>query len=301
MFGLIILNFNQGNSLSKVLKKANRLVSEFEAEGIKTQIIFNNGTLVAVESGNVVTRLPKADFVIYMDKDKYLARLLEKAGYLLIDSAQFTELCDDKMLTHIRLANNNIPMPKTIAGPLIFDVNKIGDLSFLDKIEEELGYPLLIKGVYGSLGLNMVYIPSKEELIKEFIKMSDQPLLFQEYIKTSYGRSARVLVIDNRIIGAYERYNPNDYRSNFSIGASSKELILNDEFIALANKISNELDIDYAGIDFLFDKEDRPILCEINSNAFFEEFEHVTKINVAKEYVKMVINKVKKIGEKNEI
>ena len=50
--------------------------------------------------------------------------------------------------------------------------------------------------------------------------------------------------------------------------------------------------IEYAGIDLLFGENDEPILCEINSNAFFEEFEKVTGINAAAAFAEMVISKV---------
>ena len=45
-------------------------------------------------------------------------------------------------------------------------------------------------------------------------------------------------------------------------------------------------------VDFMFLETGEPILCEINSNAFFEEFEKVTGINVAKEYALMIKRKI---------
>ena len=57
--------------------------------------------------------------------------------------------------------------------------------------------------------------------------------------------------------------------------------------------IIEEMNIDYAGVDLLFGENDEPILCEINSNSFFQEFEKVTKINVAKLFVEMVLEKLK--------
>ena len=39
-------------------------------------------------------------------------------------------------------------------------------------------------------------------------------------------------------------------------------------------------------------KDKEPILCEINSNAFFEEFEKVTHLDVAKAVMDMVERKV---------
>ncbi len=294
MNGLIIINSQQGGASYKVSKKVERLGKEFKLLGVNIDVLHNDGTLAVIENGDIKLRINKYDFVIYLDKDRYLADLLTRAGYRLFDKADFIELCDDKMLTHIRLANYGIPMPKTIAGPLVFDSKSLTDFSFLEKIEKEIGYPMIIKGVYGSLGQNMTYIANKEDLYREYKKMAFQPILFQQYITTSYGRSVRCIVINKKIFGAFERFNPNDYRSNYSKESSSKEFKMNEEFSKLALKISDLLDIEYAGIDFLFGENGRPLLCEINSNAFFEEFEKITKLNVGKAFAEMIIDKVKK-------
>ena len=46
------------------------------------------------------------------------------------------------------------------------------------------------------------------------------------------------------------------------------------------------------GIDLLFDENGNPVVCEVNSNAFFTAFESATNINVAKKYVEHVINSI---------
>jgi glutathione synthase/RimK-type ligase-like ATP-grasp enzyme len=46
-------------------------------------------------------------------------------------------------------------------------------------------------------------------------------------------------------------------------------------------------------MDFLIDKDGTPILCEVNSNAFFKGFEKVTGINVAKKYAEFIIKDLK--------
>jgi hypothetical protein len=42
-----------------------------------------------------------------------------------------------------------------------------------------------------------------------------------------------------------------------------------------------------------FDKNGEPILCEVNSNAFFEMAEEITNINVAESYVNHIIKTIK--------
>ena len=116
MFGIIIVNQSIGHNQYKI----DRFVPEFKSRGIDIEVFINDGTLATINNGDIVINLPKADFVLYMDKDIYLARKIEKAGYRLFNNADFIKLCDDKALTYIRCANEGINMIKTITGPLVY-------------------------------------------------------------------------------------------------------------------------------------------------------------------------------------
>ena len=65
-----------------------------------------------------------------------------------------------------------------------------------------------------------------------------------------------------------------------------------EKYFTFAQDIADKLNIEYAGIDLVFDENEEPILCEINSNAFFEEFEKVTGLNVARAIVAMILKKM---------
>ena len=116
MNGLIIVNQTIGHNQYKI----DRFQHECKLRGIGLDVFVNDGTLAKIENGEVAINLPKADFVFYLDKDIYLARLLEKANYRLFNRADFIKMCDDKMLTFIQCTNQDIRMPKTIAGPLVY-------------------------------------------------------------------------------------------------------------------------------------------------------------------------------------
>ena len=115
MNGIIIVNQTLGHNEYKI----KRFKEEFSKRNISLEVFVNDGSLSVIKNNKITINLPKADFVFYLDKDIYLARLLEKAGYRLFNSADFIKLCDDKMLTFIRCANEGIRMPKTISGPSI--------------------------------------------------------------------------------------------------------------------------------------------------------------------------------------
>ena len=237
--------------------------------------------------------MPAANFVLYLDKDIYLARLLEKAGFRLFNKADFIKLCDDKMLTFIACANEGIRMPKTIAGPLVYTDLQESNYKFLDSVISEIGLPMVVKKVYGSLGEGVYLVKTKDELINLYTEIARNPIIFQEYVKSSFGKSIRVLIIDGKVFGSFIRKNKYDFRSNYGEEASSKVLENPSKYEGFAQEIANKLHIEYAGIDLLVYEDDNPILCEINSNAFFEEFEKVTGLNVAAAYADMIIKKVK--------
>ena len=289
MNGLIIVNQCIGHNQYKI----ERFKEEFSKRNISLDVFINDGSLGKIVNNQIVINLPKADFVFYLDKDIYLARLLEKAGYRLFNKADFIKLCDDKMLTFIACANEGIRMPKTIAGPLVYTDLKESNFAFLDKVIDELGFPMVVKKVYGSLGEGVYLINSKKELINLYSEIYRNPIIFQEYVKTSFGKSIRVLIVDGKVFGSFVRKNPYDFRSNFGEEASSKILENPAKFESFAQEVADKLKIEYAGIDLLEYTDGKPILCEINSNAFFEEFEKVTKLNVAEAIMEMVINKVK--------
>ena len=289
MNGVIIINQEIGHNTYKI----KRFKEEFSSLGISLDVLVNDGTLAIIRDSEIQVNIPKCDFVIYLDKDIYLARMLEKSGYRLFNRADFIKLCDDKALTNIACASRGIEMPDTIAGPLFYSPElKEENFEFLDTVVDRLGLPLILKRVYGSLGLGVYLINNKEELIEAYKEHCRAPILFQKYVGSSYGVSARVIIIDKKVVGGFIRYNKNDFRSNYGDKSSSRPLKNGDQCFALAEHIAQELDIEYAGIDFMFLESGEPILCEINSNAFFEEFEKVTGINVAREFALMVKRKI---------
>ena len=297
MRGLIITNQEIGHNKYKI----KRLKEEFFKQNVSLDVFVNDGTKAVIRDNNLYVRLPHADFVIYLDKDIYLARELEKAGYRLFNKADFIKMCDDKMLTNIACANKGIRMPRTVAGPLFYSERlKKDNLTFLNQVMHDVGMPMVVKEVYGSLGTGVHLVKTKEELVKLYRSICRKPIQFQEFISSSYGKSMRVLVIDKKVVGGFIRQNVGDFRSNFGSTATSKKAENCEKYFKFAQEIADKFEIEYAGIDLLFGYGDEPILCEINSNAFFEEFERITEINVAKKIADMIIKTIKKENEQKQ-
>lgn len=285
---LIVVNGYQ--VASGVTHQLKRYKEELLKRNIAFDIAKNNEVLALIGNFNIESKLPKYDFVLYLDKDKYVARMLEKNGYRLFNSAEATELCDDKLLTEIALANNGIRMPKTISGPLCYADS--GDRSFLDKVEKELSYPIIVKECFGSLGKQVYLAKNHQELASIYENVKEKPHLYQEFIETSKGVDYRIIVIGGKAIAAMKRINDTSFKSNIAQGGHSEVVKLTPDFIETAEKASQILKLDYCGVDLLLGKIDTPVLSEVNSNAFFEGIESTTGVNVAGQYIDYIVKKI---------
>ena len=148
-----------------ILHQLKRLKEELTLRNISFDVIKNNKAIVLIdENGDLKSALKPYDFIIYLDKDRFVARSLEKLGYKLFNNALSIELCDDKMLTHIALANNGIKMPKTISSTLCYRDD--GNRDIVNDVIQNIGLPLIVKENYGSLGRQVYLINTKEDLEK---------------------------------------------------------------------------------------------------------------------------------------
>lgn len=248
-------------------------------------LIGSNGDILASE-------MSKYDFVLYLDKDEYVAYMLEKAGIKLFDSAEAIRLCDNKMLTYIALSNAEIKMPKTISAPL----NYIGsdDDAFIKEVTKELSFPIVAKDNYGSLGKEVYLIKNFDELAEFENNHKFGAHLYQEFIESSKGHDFRIIVINGKVVASMKRCNDNgDFRSNVAQGGHGELIDLPESFKETAEKAAKILKLDYCGVDLLDDKEGNPILCEVNSNAFLQEIERITGKNIAGVYAKHIVDSIK--------
>ena len=231
----------------------------------------------------------KVDFVIFWDKDIYLAERLENNGVRLFNSKRAVALCDNKILMYQALAFNGVKIPKTLVAPKTFEGLNYHDRSFLKEAERVLGYPMVIKEAYGSFG-EQVYLAKDEKAANEIIdKIGYKDFLMQEYIASSKGRDIRINVVGNKPIVSMLRENKNDFRSNISNGGTGSLFQPEQAYLDLAVKAVKALGLDFAGVDVMFG-EDGPIICEVNSNPQFASTLKATGINLADYIADYILN-----------
>lgn len=292
MNGIIVVNaYIQKQS---ELNQALRVQEELDNLNIQTKIVYTNEIAVFISNGHFNCNFKDIVFCIYLDKDKHILHMLEKLNIKIFNNSTAIEICDDKLLTHIALAQNNIPMPKTIGGVLCYYPQAKVKENILQLADKELGYPMIIKECYGSLGKGIYLVNNKQELYEIAEKVKLKPHLYQQFIKESSGKDIRVIVIGGKCVGGMLRQNSTDFRSNIEVGGKGYPTTLTQEQIDLCEIVSKILNLDYCGIDLLIDKDGKPLVCEVNSNAFFRTFEQITNINVAKIYANHIKNSLEK-------
>ena len=84
-----------------------------------------------------------------------------------------------------------------------------------------------------------------------------------------------------------------EFRSNVELGWVGVAVELPEAYKKAAELAATALGLDYCGVDLLETKAG-PVLCEVNSNAFFEGFESATGINVAKSYAEHIVKEMQK-------
>ena len=279
-----VIVVNAYSRLQSSLNQSQRLRQEFADMGVQADIYPADALGCAVEEdGSLSCALSGYDFCVYLDKDKYAARMLEKLGMRLFNSARAVEDCDDKMQTFIRLADMGIPMPKTLPAPLCYDPQMPVKEDILRGVERELGYPVIIKSAYGSLGAGVFMASDWVQLKAAAERLKCSPHLFQRYVAESCGRDVRVIVVGGRVVAAMERRSRGDFRSNIELGGVGRPFTPDEALAKLCVRAAEGLGLDYCGADVLFGREGY-LLCEVNSNAFFGGIERVAGINVAREY-----------------
>lgn len=274
---IIVINaYTQSES---ALNQPRRLKEELEKLGARVEIVRNSPAVLRYE----------ADFCIYLDKDKYAARALEKR-MRLFNCAEAIEICDDKMLTYFAL--EGLPQPETISSLLCYTPERPVSQELLGEVEGRLGYPLVVKENYGSLGKQVYLVQNRGELEQIAERLKLKPHLYQKFIAASAGRDIRIICVGGEVVAAMERFNPTDFRSNLSVGGTGRRINLDGEAEGLAIEIAERLHLDYCGIDLLYDGKGGYLICEVNSNAFFGGIEKVTGTNVAKRYAEYILSSI---------
>lgn len=242
--------------------------------------------------------LDNFDFVLYWDKDigfgKEITRYAQGRGIRVFNPVDSIAACDDKFETYHRIAcyndrhpEDSVPILPTILAPMTYGNIGYTDLGFLNQVEEELSYPMVVKECCGSFGMQVYLADGRQELERLTEQLAGTSFLYQKYHQYSSGRDVRIQVVGGRAVAAMCRWSDNgDFRANISNGGHMERYRPSPGEEELAVKAARILGLDFAGVDLLFEEtgmgsERASLLCEVNSNAHFKNIHACTGVDVA--------------------
>ena len=284
--------------------ETNRLVEEFKNQNIGVEVIDPNEIDIFVNKENRQSvlvngeSLPLPKFVFPRTGSgttyhiKAVIRHFERMGVVVVNGSEAIDNVKDKLYTHQILAQSNLDIPKTMLLKHPIDVNFV---------EKHLGFPVIVKTISGSYGRG-VFIADGKKQLKQLITMAEltkksYDIIIQEFIKDTWGKDLRVLVVNNKVVGCMMRQSQDDdFRANLSRGGEGFPYEVNEQIEWLSTESSKALHLDIAGVDLLFQNGGYKI-CEVNSNPGFEGMETYTKKNIAGDIVSFI---KMRIGEFNQ-
>lgn len=264
-----------------------------------TQIFKNNELLAYLESDKLKVlqekQQPLPDYVVFMDKDIYLAKQLELLGVRVFNSSEAIAVSDDKILSYQQLAQQNIPIPKTIIAPKVFTKTQSYDFKSTQLAIDMLNFPMIVKEAFGSFGEQVYLVHTREKLLEKVNEIQEKAFLFQEFIASSYGQDMRLHVVGDEVVAAMKRHAADDFRANITAGGTTEAYSPTKQEQELAVAATKAIGADFAGVDLLFGPDGNPIVCEINSNAHIRNMYECTNINVADFMIDYILDTLKEM------
>ena len=276
-----------------------KLIEEFEKVNIKVRVVNPQDVDIFVDRDDrksiLVAGKARAlpDFVIPRTGSgttyfiKAIIRHLERLGVILVNDSASIDTVKDKLYTQQILGESKLPVPKTML--VRHPIN-------IEFVENNLKFPVIIKTLSGSFGAG-VFLAENRKQLQQLLKMAEitKPsynIIVQEFIRESFGKDLRVLVINGKVVGCMMRQSTDDdFRANITRGGEAIPYQIDDDIEWLGGESARLLNLDIAGVDLLFDSGSYKI-CEVNSSPGFEGMDKYTKTNIAEDIVTYVKHKI---------
>jgi RimK family alpha-L-glutamate ligase len=199
---------------------------------------------------------------------------LEARGVTCVNGPRAIERTIDKFLASALLARAGVPTPRTIACERADDA-----LAAF----EELGRDVIVKPLFGSMGVGMTRIDDADVAERVFRALAlERAVYYLQETLPHDGSDLRALVVGGRVLAAIERVGAG-WRANLARGGRARPAELSAEQERLCLAAADALGVDYAGVDLLHDK-----VLELNSIPGWHGVQAATGVDVAAALVEHV-------------
>ncbi len=206
-------------------------------------------------------------FAINRSRDYKLAERLENKGVKVFNESALTKLSNDKRRMH-KFFEGKVPQMNLVSE-----------------------YPFVLKSVDGHGGGEVFMVNSREEEDKAILSLGTKDYIKQE-VCSELGKDKRVYVVGGEVVASILR-EAEDFRSNYSLGGSATVTELNEKELAIVEKITRLINIDYAGIDLIYHNGE-PVFNEIEDPVGARMLYENTDIDIVEIFVKYIVNNLLK-------
>jgi len=198
---------------------------------------------------------------------------LEDMGVYVINPAESIERAVDKYYTSAILEDAGIRTPRTVVTE-----------RFGEAMEgfEELGGDVVVKPLFGSLGMGMVRVSDRDVAYRVFraLEMTQSVYYLQEFIPHG-NMDIRAFVVGGRAVASMRRV-AEDWKTNISSGAKPEPHELEEDHAEISMRASEALGLEYAGVDLLrSDRDGSVYVVELNSTPGWQALQSVTGRSIA--------------------
>lgn len=210
------------------------------------------------------------EVVLYLD----ILHALKLLGVPVYNDGRAIERTVDKGMTSFLLRLAGLPTPPTWVLRDPEQARRIAES------ELQNGHLLISKPLFGSQGEGIRRIEKSTDLF--WLTASRGVYYLQRFVHAAgEGYSDhRVFVINGRAVAAMRRRGQS-WLNNVAQGAGCEWIELSDELAGLAVKAAAALDMDYAGVDIMQDRDGRYTIIEVNSVPAWKGLESVCEVNIA--------------------
>lgn len=200
--------------------------------------------------------------------------LLAARGVRVFNAPKAIERTVDKLYTSGLLALAGLPTPRTIACERADDA-----LAAF----EALGRDVVLKPLFGSMGLGMTRITDEDVAYRVFKALEiERAVYYLQQTIAHAGRDVRAFVLGGRVLAAIERSAPDGgWRTNVARGGQARAIDLTPQQEALCLRAAEIVGAEYAGVDLLTGLDGMPYILEVNGIPGWQGLQAATGLDVA--------------------
>ncbi len=210
------------------------------------------------------------EVVFYLD----ILHALQALNIPVYNDGRAVERSVDKGMTSFLLRAAGLPTPPT------WVLRDRAEALAIAESELRKGHHLVSKPLFGSQGEGLRRIEKMTDL---FWLTSSQGIYYLQRFIESGGQGycdSRVFVINGRVVGAMRRHG-NSWLNNVARGARCEAITADAALQQLAIAAVACLDMDYAGVDIIQDRQGACSIVEVNSIPAWKGLQSVCRIDIA--------------------